>query len=48
VYAGWHPNHLGISELDHATFVDAGCGFGGPLLTCCIDMQGDIVEAFEA
>lgn len=48
VFAGWHPNHLGISELDHATFVDAGCGFGGPLLTCCIDMNGDIVEAFEA
>jgi len=48
VFAGWHPNHLGISELDHATFVDAGCGFGGPLLACCIDMRGDIVEAFEA
>ena len=48
VFAGWHPNHLGISELDHATFIDAGCGFGGPLLTCCINMRGDIVEAFEA
>ncbi|MGA0234760.1 MAG: hypothetical protein ACO3NE_04140 [Alphaproteobacteria bacterium] len=48
VFAGWHPNHLGISELKHTTFVDAGCGFGGPLLTCCVDRNGDIVEAFEA
>ena len=48
VFAGWHPNHLGISELEHVTFIDAGCGFSGPLLTSCINMHGDIVEAFEA
>jgi len=48
VFVGWHPNHLGISEMDHATFIDAGCGFGGPLLACCINGNGEIIEAFEA
>ena len=34
--------------MNHATFIDAGCRFSVPLLACCINENGEIMEAYEA
>ena len=48
VIAGWHPNHIGVSLSKYVGYVDGGCGFGGPLLTACMESDGSISQAFEA
>ena len=48
VLAGWHPNHIGISLSPYVGFVDGGAGFGGPLLTACMESDGSISQAYEA
>ena len=48
VIAGWHPNHIGISLSPYVGFVDGGAGFGGPLLTACMESDGSISQAYEA
>ena len=36
------------SRRDYAVSLDAGCGFGGPLLAACFAPDGSIVERIEA
>lgn len=48
VVRGCDPKHRGILASPFTTGIDAGCGFGGPLLAVRFDTRGQIVEALEA
>jgi serine/threonine protein phosphatase 1 len=48
VVRGFDPNHGGIVEGPHAWSLDAGCGFGGPLMAACFDLSGEVIDAIEA
>lgn len=48
VVRGFDPQHRGILATRFTTGIDAGCGFGGPLVAACFDAQGRIVAAIEA
>jgi len=47
IVRGYDPGHPGIKVTTHTTTVDAGCGFGGPLLGACVLPTGEIVETLE-
>jgi hypothetical protein len=54
-YAGFHKvvrgfdrHHGGLQSAAHAVSIDRGCGFGGPLICACLDLDGTVVESFEA
>jgi len=48
VIRGYDPAHPGIAFGPQTATVDAGCGFGGPLLAACFDLSGELVETLEA
>jgi serine/threonine protein phosphatase 1 len=48
VVRGVERHHQGLLEAAFATSIDAGCGFGGPLLAACFAPDGSIVEHIEA
>jgi len=48
VVRGFDPEHRGIFASSVTTGIDAGCGFGGPLVSACFDTEGRIVDAVEA
>jgi hypothetical protein len=48
VVRGFDPEHRGLVTLPHALSLDAGCGFGGPLLAACLDPAGDVLDVIEA
>lgn len=48
VVRGFDPQHRGILATAFTTGIDAGCGFGGPLVAACFDPRGRILEAIEA
>lgn len=48
VVRGIDPNHAGLVETPYAASIDAGCGFGGPLMAVCFAPGGAIVEHIEA
>lgn len=47
VIRGYDPRHAGLVETPDAVSLDAGCGFGGPLLAACFDPEGRILEMLE-
>lgn len=48
VVRGFDPSHPGQTATDFTLTLDAGCGFGGPLLAACILPSGEVVETLEA
>ena len=48
VIRGFDPEHRGIAAGAFTLSLDAGCGFGGPLVAACLDSAGDIVDVIEA
>jgi len=47
VVRGTDRNHAGLVETPFALSIDAGSGFGGPLLAVCLAPDGSIVEQIE-
>jgi hypothetical protein len=47
VVRGFDPQHRGVLATRFTTGIDAGCGFGGPLVAACFDRSGTIVETLE-
>ena len=48
VIRGADPRRAGIVVRDGMTSLDAGCGFGGPLVAGCFDAAGELVDLIEA
>ncbi len=48
IVRGFDPAHGGVQRTEYTTSIDAGCGFGGPLLAVCLDAGGRIVDLIEA
>ena len=48
VVRGFDPEHRGVTVGEFTVSIDAGCGFGGPLIAVCLDPAGDIVDVIEA
>jgi serine/threonine protein phosphatase 1 len=48
VVRGYDRGRGGAQFGAHAATIDAGCGFGGPLLAACFAADGDLVERLEA
>lgn len=48
IVRGFDPSHAGFAETEFTVTVDAGCGFGGPLMAACIGADGQIIEVLEA
>lgn len=48
VVRGFDRRHAGLVETPYAMSVDAGSGFGGPLLAACLTPDGTVVEQIEA
>lgn len=47
VVRGFDPAHGGVRLGAFTASLDAGCGFGGPLVAACFDPAGQIVETIE-
>lgn len=47
VVRGYDTRHGGLVETEFAVSIDAGCGFGGPLLAVCFSPEGEILEQVE-
>jgi serine/threonine protein phosphatase 1 len=47
VVRGIDRHHAGLVEKPFAVSIDAGSGFGGPLLAACFMPSGEIVEQIE-
>ena len=47
VVRGFDRTHAGVQTTHFTATVDAGCGFGGPLLGACFDRGGRIVDLLE-
>jgi serine/threonine protein phosphatase 1 len=48
VVRGIDPAHAGIQSATYTFTLDAGCGFGGPLVAACLDPQGRMLSRIEA
>lgn len=48
VVRGFCPQHPGVALGDFSATLDAGCGFGGPLLAACFAVDGSLVDQIEA
>jgi hypothetical protein len=48
VVRGFDPKHRGVRVGGFTAGIDAGCGFGGPLVAACFDREGEIVDVIEA
>lgn len=48
VVRGFDPAHAGVQTTAFTASIDAGCGFGGPLVAACFDGAGELVEVIEA
>lgn len=48
VVRGFDRSHPGIEAGNYTLTVDAGCGFGGPLVGACLDPRGEVVDLIEA
>lgn len=48
VVRGYDRAHAGVVLGDHMASLDAGCGFGGPLVAGCFDPEGSLVDLIEA
>lgn len=47
VVRGIDSKHAGLVEAPYAASIDAGCGFGGPLLAVCFAPGGAVVDRIE-
>jgi serine/threonine protein phosphatase 1 len=47
VIRGYDRHRAGLVERDHAVSLDAGSGFGGPLLAVCFAPDGRIIERLQ-
>lgn len=47
VVRGFDPRRRGVAEAPHKVTLDAGAGFGGPLIAACFTPDGEIVERIE-
>lgn len=47
VVRGSDPRHAGLIEGPYAVSIDAGSGFGGPLLAACVAPDGAVVDRIE-
>ena len=47
VVRGFCPQHPGLTLGDFTATLDAGCGFGGPLLAACFAVDGSLVDEIE-
>jgi hypothetical protein len=45
---GYDPQQDGLFAADHRVSLDAGCGFGGPLVCGVFAATGDLIEVVEA
>jgi serine/threonine protein phosphatase 1 len=48
IIRGFDRQHGGLLESAHVTSLDAGCGFGGPLLAACFAADGAVIETISA
>lgn len=48
VVRGADPERAGIVVKSLTTSIDAGCGFGGPLVAACFDASGTLTDQIEA
>jgi serine/threonine protein phosphatase 1 len=48
VVRGFSPDHGGFRQTDSAVSLDAGSGFGGPLLAACFDRAGAVIDSLSA
>jgi serine/threonine protein phosphatase 1 len=48
VVRGFDPRRRGPEELPHKLTLDAGAGFGGPVVAACFDRAGQVIEHLEA
>jgi serine/threonine protein phosphatase 1 len=48
VVRGLSRQHEGLRESEYTLSIDAGCGFGGPLLAACLDRDGTVVDKLQA
>jgi len=48
ILRGFDPRHPGFVETEFTVTLDAGCGFGGPLLAACVSPEGEVLERLEA
>ncbi|MBL8671733.1 MAG: hypothetical protein JNK11_13840 [Alphaproteobacteria bacterium] len=47
VVRGYDRAHAGVQTAEFSATVDGGCGFGGPLLAACFDLDGRIIDLLE-
>lgn len=47
VVRGLDATHAGTGIGAHAASIDAGCGFGGPLVAACVTAEDGVVEMIE-
>lgn len=47
VVRGFCPQHPGLEVGDFTATLDAGCGFGGPLLAACFAVDGSLLDEIE-
>ncbi|MBM3535965.1 MAG: hypothetical protein FJX60_23380 [Alphaproteobacteria bacterium] len=48
VVRGYDRQHPGLVETPFAVTIDGGAGFGGPLIACALDPDGQVVDRFES
>lgn len=48
VVRGFDPQHRGLTMTSCTASLDAGCGFGGPLLAGCFTPDGALADSIEA
>jgi serine/threonine protein phosphatase 1 len=48
IIRGFDRHHGGLQASPFAVSVDRGCGTGGPLACACFDLDGAVIESFEA
>ena len=48
VVRGFDRHHGGLQITPHAVSIDRGCGFDGPLACACFDLDGTLLDSFEA
>jgi serine/threonine protein phosphatase 1 len=47
VVRGYDPRHGGFAIGQHSATIDAGCGFGGPLVAACFGPDGGLLQVLE-
>lgn len=48
VIRGYDPSHAGYVETPVTVSVDGGCGFGGALVSVCVDPAGNVLDRLDA